>query len=66
MIKVIQSDNAPELSFSQLISDHGIVQQFSCAYTPQQNSVVERKHQYMLNVAHALLFSVSSSSCLLE
>ena len=43
-IKMIQSDNAQELAFSNLIREHGIVHQFSCVYTPQQNLVVERKH----------------------
>ena len=38
VIKAIRSDNAPELAFTQLIKEHGIIYQFSCAYTPQQNS----------------------------
>ena len=34
VIKAIRSDNAPELAFTQLVKDNGIVHQFSCAYTP--------------------------------
>ncbi|KAL4592837.1 hypothetical protein LXL04_005843 [Taraxacum kok-saghyz] len=55
-VKIFRSDNAKELLFTDLFHEKGILHQFSCVERPQQNSVVERKHQHILNVAKALYF----------
>lgn len=55
-IKSVRRDNAPELKFDKLFREKGIVSYLSCPETPEQNSVVERKHQRLLNVARALMF----------
>ena len=55
-VKSVRSENAPELHFEVLYKAKGIVSYHSCAETPEQNAVVERKHQHILNVARALMF----------
>ncbi|KAG7574150.1 Integrase catalytic core [Arabidopsis suecica] len=55
-VKGVRSDNAPELKFVELFKAKGILHYFSCPETPEQNSVVERKHQHILNVARSLMF----------
>ncbi|KAJ0621772.1 putative RNA-directed DNA polymerase [Helianthus annuus] len=58
-IKIIRSDNGTEFVNNQMHSfciSKGILHQTSCAYTPQQNGVVERKHRHLLNTARALMF----------
>ncbi|KAJ0627129.1 putative RNA-directed DNA polymerase [Helianthus annuus] len=58
-VKCFRSDNGSEFVNNQMklfCNEHGIVHQTSCAYTPQQNGIVERKHRHLLNVTRALLF----------
>ena len=57
-IRILRSDNAKEYfstPFSSFMSSHGILYQSSCAYTPQQNGVVERKNRHLVETARTLL-----------
>jgi transposase InsO family protein len=57
-IHILRSDNAKEYmshSFASYLSNKGIIHQTSCAHTPQQNGVAERKNRHLLDVARCLL-----------
>ncbi|XP_071688787.1 uncharacterized protein [Rutidosis leptorrhynchoides] len=58
-IKCFRSDNGTEFVNNQMnnfLQRNGIIYQTSCAYTPQQNGIAEKKHRHLLNVARFLMF----------
>ena len=55
-IKSIRSDHGTKFYLKQFFHSTRILNQLSCVDTPQQNAIVERKHQHILNVARALMF----------
>ncbi|KAL0846891.1 hypothetical protein Bca101_020137 [Brassica carinata] len=58
-VKVLRSDNGGEYTsnaFKSHLAKHGIVQQTSCPYTPQQNGVAERKNRHLMEVARSMMF----------
>lgn len=57
-IRTFRSDNAREYlshSFKAFMASHGILHQTSCAYTPQQNGVAERKNRHLIETTRTLL-----------
>ena len=55
-IKTLRIDNSMEFNMLHFYSSNDIIHQHSCVYTPQQNSIVERKHQHLLYIARSLHF----------
>ena len=54
-VKAIRSDNGVEFTMKQFYHNVSIIHQTSRVETPQQNGIVEKKHQH-LNVTQALFF----------
>ena len=57
-IKTLRTDNAQEylsIDFSTYLKSNGIIHESSCAYTPQQNGVAERKNRHILDITRTLM-----------
>ncbi|KAK8924049.1 hypothetical protein KSP39_PZI019433 [Platanthera zijinensis] len=60
-IKILRSDNGREYinsSFDHYLTTHGIIHQTSCAHSPSQNGVAERKNRHLLDVTRCLLLTM--------
>jgi len=55
-IKTIRTDNGKELWWSDFYDKNCIIHQSSCNETPQRNSIVEIKHQHILNFTRCIMF----------
>ncbi|KAJ0666336.1 putative RNA-directed DNA polymerase [Helianthus annuus] len=58
-IQILRSDNGGgefvNNSMKQFCQEKGIIHQTSCAHTPEQNGVSERKNRFLLEVTRALM-----------
>ena len=57
-IRVLRSDNVREYfyaPFTSFMSQHEILHQSSCAYTPQQNGVAERQNRHLVETTRTFL-----------
>src|SRR4051812_5752461 len=62
-ILAIRSDNGTEFknyTLDEFLGDEGIKHQYSTAYTPQQNGVVERKNRTLIDVARTMMAEFKS------
>lgn len=58
-VKILRSDNGFEFHMDDFYRSKGIIHQLSCVETAQQNGVVKRKHQHLLNIARSIKFQTN-------
>ena len=61
-ISILHTDNGTEYFnelLGNLLKEKGIYHQSTCADTPQQNGIAERKNKHLLEVARAIMFSLN-------
>jgi transposase InsO family protein len=67
-ILCIRSDNSTKFknyTLDEFLSDEVIKHQYSAAYTPQQNGVIERKNRTLIDAARTMMVEFKSLGCTL-
>lgn len=59
-VKIICSYKGKELCITNLYNEKKILHQLTCVKWPQQNSIMEKKHQHLLNITHTLYFQAQT------
>ena len=57
-IKILRTDRGGEFTsnaFKNFYLSHGLIHQFTCLHTPQQNGVAERKHRHLVECTLTML-----------
>ncbi|PKU79088.1 Retrovirus-related Pol polyprotein from transposon TNT 1-94 [Dendrobium catenatum] len=60
--KILRSDGGGEYTSTALrsfLTQTGIIHQFSCPHTPEQNGLAERKHRHLLEITRTLLLEAT-------
>ncbi len=63
-LKAIRTDNGGEYisaAFKNYLNEHGIEQQLTVSYTPQQNGVAERMNRTSMDLVRSMLFTAGLS-----
>ena len=61
-IKILCTDCSgeyPTNAFQSFCSSSGILNQFTCSHTSEQNGIIERKHRYIVDLALTLISQMS-------
>jgi len=61
IVQIVITDNGAEFAMKDFISSKGIIHQTTCIETPEQNGIVERKHQHLLNEFVPCFFKLTGS-----
>ena len=62
-LKVLWLDNGGEFvntNLQEYFRVHSLIHEISCAHTPQQNGIAERKNRHILEIARELLFGANA------
>jgi transposase InsO family protein len=58
-VKAIRTHSGVQFLMHDFFKLKGIIHHTTCVETPQQNGLVERKHQHLLSMCRALMFQAS-------